>query len=52
MASLAGCTGTLSLAPYNIAGRITRASDGNGLDGIIAQVNGASNVATTGEGGN
>lgn len=52
MASLAGCTGTLSLAPYSIAGRITRASDGNGLGEIIVQVNGASNVATTSKDGN
>lgn len=52
MASLAGCTGKLSPAPYSIAGRITRASDGSGLDGIIVQVNDASSVATTSEGGN
>lgn len=50
-AALTGCTGSPDIIPYSIAGRITQASDGSGLDGIILQVSGASSVAITSGGG-
>lgn len=48
---LAGCGSGSSVPTYSISGRVTRASDQNGLDDIILQFSGGFGTATTSKGG-
>lgn len=48
---LAGCGSSTSVPTYSISGRVTRASDNSGLDGITLQFSGGLGTATTAGGG-
>ncbi|HON42815.1 MAG TPA: hypothetical protein PLM74_06780 [Bacillota bacterium] len=49
--TLVGCGSGTSVPTYSISGRVTRASDHTGLDGIILQFSGGFGTTTTSNGG-